>query len=115
MLGLSRFSIFNSVIESSISKPDFFAKPFHCKLSTKILLKVIPFNEGIEEVMFTFQKEVADRITSQPNSKNYSRLSVIVQSVCDIKKKQNLPANIFYPIPKVSSTVLTFVKKKKFW
>ena len=63
--------------------------------------------------MFTFQKEVADRIISQPNSKNYSRLSVIVQSVCDIRKKQNLPAKIFYPIPKVSSTVLTFVKKKK--
>ena len=63
--------------------------------------------------MFTFQKEVADRITSKPNSKSYSRLSVIVQSVCDIKKRQNLPAKIFYPIPKVSSTVLTFVRKEK--
>ena len=37
----------------------------------------------------------------------------MVQSVCDIRKKQNLPAQIFYPIPKVSSTVLTFVRKKK--
>ena len=82
-------------------------------LSTQILLKVLPFNDVIKEVMFTFQKEVADRITSQPNSKNYSRLSVIVQSVCDIKKRQNLPAKIFYPTPKVSSTVLTFVRKKK--
>ncbi len=82
-------------------------------LSTKILLKVLPFYDGIKEVMFTFQKEVADRIISGPNSKNYSRLSVIVQSVCDIKKKQKLPAKIFYPVPKVSSTVLTFVRKKK--
>ena len=82
-------------------------------LSTKILLKVLPLYDGIKEVMFTFQKEVADRIISGPNSKNYSRLSVIVQSVCDIKKKQNLPAKIFYPTPKVSSTVLTFVRKKK--
>ena len=82
-------------------------------LSTQILLKVLPFNDNIKEVMFTFQKEVADRITSQPNSKTYSRLSVIVQSVCDIKKRQNLPAKIFHPIPKVSSTVLTFVRKKK--
>ena len=82
-------------------------------LSTQILLKILPLNDGIKEVMFTFQKEVADRITSQPNSKNYSRLSVIVQSVCDIKKRQNLSAKVFYPIPKVSSTVLTFVRKKK--
>ena len=82
-------------------------------VSTQILLKVLPLNDSITEVMFTFQKEVADRITAQPNSKNYSRLSVIVQSVCDIKKRQNLPAKIFYPIPKVNSTVLTFVRKKE--
>ena len=82
-------------------------------LSTQILLKVLPFNDKLKEVMFTFQKEVADRITSQPNSKNYSRLSVIVQSVCDIRKRQSLSAETFYPVPKVSSTVLTFVKKKK--
>jgi 16S rRNA (adenine1518-N6/adenine1519-N6)-dimethyltransferase len=63
--------------------------------------------------MFTFQKELADRIISQPNNKSYSRLSVIVQSVCEIKKMQNLPSKVFYPIPKVSSTVLTFVRKKK--
>ena len=56
-------------------------------LSTQILLKVLPFNTNVKEVMFTFQKEVADRIVSKPNSKNYSRLSVMVQSVCDIKKK----------------------------
>jgi len=82
-------------------------------LSTQILLKVLPFNTNVKEVMFTFQKEVADRIVSEPNSKNYSRLSVIVQSVCDIKKKQNLPAQVFYPMPKVNSTVLVFTSKKK--
>ena len=82
-------------------------------LSTQILLKVLPLNNYVKEVMFTFQKEVADRIISEPNSKNYSRISVMVQSTCDIKKKQSLPAEIFYPIPKISSTVLTFVRKKK--
>tara|TARA_B100000886_G_scaffold166500_1_gene113781 strand:- start:1468 stop:2295 length:828 start_codon:yes stop_codon:yes gene_type:complete len=82
-------------------------------LSTQILLKVLPFNTNVKEVMFTFQKEVADRIVSKPNSKNYSRLSVMVQSVCDIKKKQNLPAQVFYPMPKVNSTVLVFTSKKK--
>ena len=53
-------------------------------LSTQILLKILPLNSNIKEVMFTFQKEVADRIISKPNSKNYSRLSVITQSVCNI-------------------------------
>ena len=83
-------------------------------LSTQILLKILPLDFNIKEVMFTFQKEVAERIISKPNSKNYSRLSVITQSVCDIKKKQNLPAEIFYPIPKISSTILIFTRKNKF-
>ena len=34
-------------------------------LSTQILLKVLPFHDGFKEVMFTFQKEVADRIISK--------------------------------------------------
>ena len=82
-------------------------------LSSQILLKILPMNFNIKEVMFTFQKEVADRIISKPNSKNYSRLSVITQAVCNIKKKQNIPAEVFYPIPKINSSVLIFSRKKK--
>ena len=58
-------------------------------LSTQILLKLLPLNNYVKEVMFTFQKEVADRITSKPNSKSYSRLSVMAQSTCDIKKTKS--------------------------
>ncbi len=83
-------------------------------ISTQILLKILPLDFNIKEVMFTFQKEVADRIVSKPNCKSYSRLSVITQSVCDIKKKQNLPAEVFYPIPKINSSILIFSRKKKY-
>jgi 16S rRNA (adenine1518-N6/adenine1519-N6)-dimethyltransferase len=81
-------------------------------ISTQILLKILPLNKFINKVMFTFQKEVADRITSKPNNKNYSRLSVAVQAVCNIKKIQNLSAQIFYPVPKIDSTVLVFTKRE---
>lgn len=81
-------------------------------ISTQILLKIIPLNIFVNEVMFTFQKEVADRIVARPNSKNYSRLSVVTQAVCNIKKIQNIPPEVFYPIPKVHSSVLIFTRKK---
>ncbi len=81
-------------------------------VSTQILLKILPLDKNIKEVIFTFQKEVAERIISKPNNKNYSRLSVIAQSVCNITLAQKLPAKIFYPEPKIDSTVLKFVKKK---
>ena len=81
-------------------------------LSSQILIKVLPLHKYVEEVIFTFQKEVAERIISTPNSRKYSRLSVITQAVCNVERKLNLPAEVFYPTPKVSSTVLAFSKRQ---
>ena len=77
-------------------------------ISSQILLKVIPFNKYINEAVFTFQRELAERIVSKPNTKNYSRLSIIAQSVFQISRKYNLPAAVFYPEPAVDSSVLKF-------
>ena len=55
-----------------------------------------------------FQKEVANRIISKHNNKSYSRISVITQARCNVKKLIDAPSNIFYPKPKVDGTVLEF-------
>ena len=81
-------------------------------ISSQILIKILPLNRYVQEVMLTFQKELANRIISKPNNKNYSRLSVVVQSVCDIKKHQKISSQVFFPIPKVDSTILVFTKKE---
>ena len=81
-------------------------------ISTQILLKILPINKRVKEIVFTFQKEVGDRIIAQPGSKEYSRLSVIVQSVCDVSIVQSLPASVFFPKPNVDSSVLKFTAKK---
>ena len=52
MFGLLRFSTFNSLIISSVSIPDFFANPFHFKVSTTILssslTKLIPYSSKLK-------------------------------------------------------------------
>jgi len=58
-----------------------------------------------------FQKEVAERIVSQPGHKAYGRLSVISQWCCEVKIALTLPAAAFTPPPKVSSAVVTFVPR----
>ena len=82
-------------------------------ISTKILMKILPFDSNIVEAVFMFQKEVAERILSDPHSKNYSKLSVIAQYSCDIKKITNIKSNIFFPKPEVDSCVLSFKPKKE--
>ena len=60
-----------------------------------------------------FQKEVAERITAEPNNKNYGRLSVLAQLTCKIKTLFNLNPNCFVPAPKIWSTVLLFQPLKE--
>ena len=59
-------------------------------ISTLILLKYLRIYPS--QIIFMFQKEVAKRILSHPNTKDYGRLSIMTQwSYAPIKK-------IFYPI-----------------
>lgn len=60
-----------------------------------------------------FQKEVADRITAPTRCKDYGRLSVLAQLVCDISRLAELPPECFTPAPKVRSTVLLFTPKEQ--
>jgi len=82
-------------------------------ISTQILLKILPFKKNIIQAVFMFQKEVAERILSKPNNKDYSRLSVITQYSCEIKKELIVKSNVFFPKPDVDSCVLSFKPRKE--
>ena len=61
-----------------------------------------------------FQKDVAVRIISKVNEKNFGRLSVIANWRLNIEKNFDVPNTCFFPKPKVESTVLTFTPKKNY-
>ena len=61
-----------------------------------------------------FQKEVADRIIAETNTKNYGRLSIISQWKMNIKKIIDIKPSSFYPKPKILSTLLEFTPKNSF-
>jgi 16S rRNA (adenine1518-N6/adenine1519-N6)-dimethyltransferase len=73
-------------------------------ISTPLLEKL--WNSDFEEGIVTVQREVADRITAVPGTKDYSRLSVMMQLKFDIERKFDIPPSKFVPQPKVFSTVL---------
>lgn len=75
-------------------------------------LKQIHETPGVyDEMVLMFQKEVADRIAAQVNTKAYGRLSVISQWICDARSMFDLPPTAFTPPPKVKSSVVRFVPK----
>jgi len=88
-------------------------------ISTEILCKWIlniqNNNFWFLNLILMFQKEVADRIISLPNTKNYGRLSVISNWKLKIKKICDVKPFSFSPSPKVDSTILFFEPKHKFF
>ncbi|MGA1846111.1 16S rRNA (adenine(1518)-N(6)/adenine(1519)-N(6))-dimethyltransferase RsmA [Deferribacter abyssi] len=84
-------------------------------VSVKILEKCIEFIDDMCLMVFMFQKEVADRIISKPNSKTYSSLSIFCQYYFDIKKIRNVSGVNFWPNTKVTSTILKFRPIKRYF
>ncbi len=87
-------------------------------ISTEILSKWI-LNLNPKKVWFSclilmFQKEVADRIISKFNTKDYGRLAILANWRLNIKKIMDIKPNSFQPRPKVESTILFFEPKKNF-
>lgn len=83
-------------------------------ISTPILFHLLAFGDAIIDMHFMLQKEVVDRITAEPNTKAYGRLSVIMQYYCTADYLLTVPKGAFNPPPKVTSAVfrLTPFKQK---
>jgi 16S rRNA (adenine1518-N6/adenine1519-N6)-dimethyltransferase len=62
-----------------------------------------------------FQKEVADRILADSNSKNYGRLSIISSWKMDIEKITDINPDSFFPRPKIKSSLLVFKPKNIYY
>ena len=87
-------------------------------ISTQILTKWIKDREKFEsckKLILMFQKEVANRIIAKTNSKNYGRLSIISNWRLDVKREFDISSNSFFPKPKVDSTLLSFIPKRKYF
>lgn len=81
-------------------------------ITTPILFKIFESNAAITQITVMMQKEVADRFSAVPNTKDYNALSVISQYRCDIKTIMKISRNVFNPKPNVDSAVVQFILKK---
>ncbi len=87
-------------------------------ISTEILCKWIlniKTKFWFDYLILMFQKEVADRIISNFNCKNYGRLTILANWKLEIKKILDVSAGSFYPKPKINSSILFFKPKEKFF
>lgn len=67
----------------------------------------------ISAMTLMFQKEVAERLTASPHSRDYGRLSVLTQWLCNTDYLFTLPPGAFVPPPKVYSSVVRLTPRKR--
>lgn len=75
-------------------------------ITTPIITGLIEGQLPLKNLVVMVQKEVADRITAEPGSKNYGAISVLCQYYTKTELVTVVGANEFVPPPKVDSAVV---------
>ena len=107
-----------AVIESDVLQVDFAAladargQPLRVvgnlpyNISTPILFHLLTVADRVVDQHFMLQKEVVDRMAAEPGSKDYGRLSVMLQWRYAIESVLDVPPESFDPPPRVDSAVV---------
>lgn len=72
-------------------------------ISTPLLFRFLEQRRCITDMHFMLQKEVVDRMVSPPGSREYGRLSVMIQYHCEAVRLFTIGPGAFAPPPKVDS------------
>ena len=75
-------------------------------ISSQILIKLIQSRNAIERAILMFQKELAQRIAAQPGGRDYGRITAMLRYCANIRILADIKSAVFYPPPKVDSTVI---------
>ncbi len=86
---------------------------FPYNISSQILFKAIDNKDLIPEIVGMFQKEVAERVVSQPGSKKYGIISVLLQCYYDVEYLFTVDETVFDPPPKVKSAVIRLTRNDR--
>jgi 16S rRNA (adenine1518-N6/adenine1519-N6)-dimethyltransferase len=75
-------------------------------ITSPILLKLAASHAALDRAVLMMQREVADRVAAEPESRDYGLLSVTVQMYGTVEKLFTLPPRAFSPPPQVHSCVV---------
>ena len=80
-------------------------------ISTPLLFHFTAEPSPFRKMVFTLQKEVADRVAASPGNKTYGILSVLLQARWRITSPRVLASSVFFPRPQVDSAVVELVPR----
>ena len=82
-------------------------------ITTPILLKIIESGLDFSKIVIMVQKEVGERFTTAPGSREYGSITVLLNYFYDVKKEFFVSRKQFVPEPNVDSLIVSFSEKKE--
>jgi 16S rRNA (adenine1518-N6/adenine1519-N6)-dimethyltransferase len=82
-------------------------------ISSPLLFHLVPFAPLVYDMHFMLQKEVVDRMVAEPGSKDFGRLSVMLQYHYHMERMFIVPPGAFNPPPKVDSAIVRMIPRKE--
>jgi 16S rRNA (adenine1518-N6/adenine1519-N6)-dimethyltransferase len=83
-------------------------------ITSPILLKLAASHAALDLAVLMVQREVADRVTAMPGTRDYGLLSATVQMYGPVEQLFTLPPSAFSPPPQVHSTVFRWRFRPRF-
>lgn len=80
-------------------------------ITTPIIMHFLDAQLPIDTFVLMMQKEVAERMTAQPNSKAYGSLTIAIQYYMDSEIAFIVPKTVFSPQPKIDSAILKLTRR----
>ncbi|WP_373737434.1 16S rRNA (adenine(1518)-N(6)/adenine(1519)-N(6))-dimethyltransferase RsmA [Jeotgalibaca porci] len=114
--------IFQDILEANL--PELFADRFEPTdrivvaanlpyyITTPIIMNFIEANLPVDAYVMMMQKEVAERMTASPGSKNYGSLTVAIDYYTEAEISFIVPRTVFVPQPNVDSAVLKLKRRE---
>ena len=81
-------------------------------ITSPVIMRFLEEDLPVVRMVVMVQKEVAQRLTASPGTKEWGALSVAAQLYADIDMPFTVPPTVFYPQPQVASGVVRLNKKE---
>lgn len=82
-------------------------------ITSDILLRLFKLENKVNKIIVMVQKEYVERLSSSKNTKDYRSLTVIANTFYKTKKLLKISRHVFYPKPRVDSSVIMLSKKDR--
>lgn len=82
-------------------------------ITTDVLTKFLLTLPKAKSIAVMIQKEVGDKLLSQPGEEGYGPLAIMCQYFCEVRRALDVPAACFTPPPKVDSSFMVLERHQE--